>query len=325
MKKIGTVTFISTVLALTATTTIFTITGCTLIFGSLLYPKSIGLYLGLPYYTYTVLWSRPEFHKGARWMAFARHFPLFVLLRRYLQMTIDTPLPTELVQADDAVDAQLLIAMFPHGTASDYRVALDGMINDVLPHTGPKLRTLVASVLFRLPIVREFCLFTGCVDARRSVAEGLLDNGHSLLVLPGGEAEQLQTEYGHDKVFLKKRLGFIKLAMRKNVPVVPSYVFGVSDYYYTSNALLGLRWWLMKKVAVCIPLAAGVLGHPLCPRPVPTTVVLGKPLLFAMKEQGNPTASEVQAGHAEFIKALVALFDQHKERLGYGDRELEVV
>ena len=297
--------------------------GVLLIFGSLLYPTTVGLFLGLPYYTYTIFLQPLEMHDSNRWNYFTCDSPLITLFRKYLGMKTIVSKKLQQVDQDDK-EARFLFAMFPHGTWSDHRIVLDGLFFEVVPHAADKVRTLVASVLFRLPVVRELCLWTGCVDARRSVAQKVLDNGRSILVLPGGEAEQLNTEFGKEKIYLRQRKGFIKLAMRNGVPVVPVYAFGVSDYYYTSNLGFAPRQWLMKQAAVCIPLTLGFLGFPLCPRPVPTTVVFGDPLVFPLEEKGQPTARELNEAHQQFIQALEKLFDQHKDALGYGDRTLIV-
>lgn len=59
--------------------------------------------------------------------------------------------------------------------------------------------------------MRELSLWSGCVDARRSVAEKLLKQGESLMVLPGGEAEQIMTVRGQELLYIKERKGFIRL------------------------------------------------------------------------------------------------------------------
>ena len=218
-----------------------------------------------------------------------------------------------------------MIAIFPHGTNCDFRILMDGMLQEVLPNTHGHIRTLTASVLFRIPIVREFGLWTGCIDARRKVAERALDNGRSLVVLPGGEAEQIRTQNSKERVYLSRRKGFIKLAMRKNVPVVPVYVFGSSDAYSTSSFLIGPRMWLQKKFAICIPFAFGFCGSLFCPLPNQTTIVFGKPLSFKVKEIGMPTDEELNKAHSLFCKELTRTFDEAKTDLGYGDRELEII
>jgi 1-acyl-sn-glycerol-3-phosphate acyltransferase len=293
--------------------------------GSICYPYTVGLYVVFPYLTYTLALARLELKDGAHCQSFSRNFRPLVWCRLYFQMRIQTPIPEELVRADCQPNAQFVIAAFPHGVFADYRAPMDGILHRALPNTADKCRTLAASVLFRLPLVREIGLWTGCVDARRSVANALLDRGRSVLVVPGGEAEQIRTTRGREIVYLRKRKGFIRLAMRHRVPIVPLYVFGASDYYRTSHALYRPREWLQKKAGVCIPLAVGYFGSSFCPMPVKTTLCFGKPMLLECVKAGAPTVQEVDSAHEKFCAALHQLFDEHKQALGYGERSLEMV
>jgi 1-acyl-sn-glycerol-3-phosphate acyltransferase len=283
-----------------------------ILLGPFLYPGTIGLFLALPYVSYTFI-TKLELKNGNPWPWFSQNFFVLNHARRTLQLDfVDFP--------PHASTRQYLYACHPHGVYSDYRVLIDGMFR----HRAVSPKTLAATILFRLPLIREVSLWTGCVDARRQVAEATLHRGDSVLVLPGGEAEQIRTKFGREIVYLKHRKGFIKLAMRKGVPVVPMYVFGVSDYYYTSDVLLGPRMWLTKNLQICIPFAAGLAWSPFCPLPQKTTVVFGEPLSFEPSCE-SPTAEQLDSAHGAFVDALSKLFDEHKDRLGYGDRKLEIV
>ncbi len=145
-----------------------------------------------------------------------------------------------------------------------------------------------------------------------------------MIFIPGGEAEQIMTTFGEAKVYLSKRKGFIKLAMRKKVPVVPVYVFGCNDYFITSDRFYSLRYKLMKNFGICIPFCAGLWGSYSCPLAKKTTIVFGKPLRFKM-EGTEPSTEELDDAHALFTEELIALFDEHKVPLGYGARSLKVV
>jgi len=133
------------------------------------------------------------------------------------------------------------------------------------------IRTLAASVLFAVPFLRELALFSGCVDASRATAEKQLRAGYSVQVLPGGEREQIQTVRGREKLFLKARFGFVKLAIRFGAPLVPVYAFGASDLYYTSSFGQATREAIVSKIGVCINMAMGY--GPFAPLRVPITMV----------------------------------------------------
>jgi len=286
------------------------------------YPFTIGVYTVLPYYTYMLIYNRAGLNEASRWRFFSENFLIFQIGREYLQL--NSRVSRVLQEAEKEAEAQFIFAFFPHGTAADYRVLLDGIWHEAFPNISAKIKTLAASVLFRIPVVREISIWTGCVDASRAVAEKMLSKGYSIVVLPGGEAEQIRTVYREERVFVKNRKGFVKLAMRTNVPIVPVYVFGASDYYYTNQAYFGPRVWLQKRLGVCIPLATGLWGSLLCPLPVKTTIVYGDPLSFKLKKNGSPTNEELDSGHEQFCKALLHLFDSHKHELGYGGRALKI-
>jgi len=48
-------------------------------------------------------------------------------------------------------------------------------------------------------------------------------------VLPGGEAEQMLTQFNKQRVFVQKRKGFVKLAIEHGASLVPVYSFGETD------------------------------------------------------------------------------------------------
>ena len=221
-------------------------------------------------------------------------------------------------------NAQYILAAFPHGTSSDFRVLFESVSPHILPNTFSLLRSLAASVLFCIPVIREITLATGCIDARKAVAERAVRGGRSILVLPGGEAEQLLTTFGTEKVYVKERKGFVKIGMTNRIPIVPAYVFGSNDLYETSNSFYDARHWVMKKFGVCIPLVKGMFGTA-CPLPNKLTMCIGEPIFYKCKVDRQPTNAEVEEAHALFIKALVKLFNENKVKLGFGDRELEVV
>ncbi|KAG7362083.1 diacylglycerol acyltransferase [Nitzschia inconspicua] len=280
----------------------------------------------VPYYVYTLtpsLGRYYELHDGLPRPEFSQQFFVFRWMRNFLRFRMIVAPELQIAEAQSK--AQFVVAEFPHAVWADYHVPMDALLHtDVFPHIASNVRSLAATVLFRAPVVREWCLWTSGVDARKSVAEAALQRGRTVIVRPGGLAEQLRTTKGREIVFLQNRKGFLVLAMKHGVPVVPCYIFGASDYHHTFGWLFGIREFIQKRFGVALPLAVGYWGS-MCPRPVPTTVAFGKPILFHVTLAGHPTAEEVDHAHKQFCRALLDLFEEHKHAAGYGDRELEVM
>mmetsp|Transcript_2070 Transcript_2070/g.4191 ORF Transcript_2070/g.4191 Transcript_2070/m.4191 type:complete len:207 (+) Transcript_2070:13-633(+) len=191
----------------------------------------------------------------------------------------------------------------------------------------PNLRVLVASAAFFVPLIREMWLASYCISASRSVATKALQKGPTaMLVYPGGMDEQIMTEKGKERIYLKKRMGFIKLALREGCEVCPVYAFGESDLYDHSSFLLPLRKWLQKNLGFAAMFISGEYGMVPYLRQEGVTLVFGEAIgLWKDKKwvKGMEVTDEmVQEGHALYIAKLKELFDNEKEGMGYGDREL---
>ncbi|KAJ8575486.1 hypothetical protein ON010_g3728 [Phytophthora cinnamomi] len=87
--------------------------------------------------------------------------------------------------------------------------------------------------MFYVPLGREMCLWMGGVDASRSTGEELLKKGYIIVIYPGGVPEIFKTDPNskETQLVLKKRLGFIKLAMRERAGLIPTFVFGEKWLY----------------------------------------------------------------------------------------------
>lgn len=174
-------------------------------------------------------------------------------------------------------------------------------------------------------------LWGGYVDARRAVLEHALRSGRSVYMLPGGEAESLLCERGTDRAVCggEGRKGFVRLALDTGSPLVPVYTFHNTDTYVTAPGLAaGARRWLARRAQVCLPIFVGRWGTPV-PINVRLTVAVGDPVPLPASVprdgDGCVAAAAVDAYHAAYLTALVALFHAHKAAAGYSaDRRLEI-
>jgi 2-acylglycerol O-acyltransferase 2 len=268
--------------------------------------------------TYAVtMFVAPYKTDGQLWPEFQR-LPIFQRLAKAFNWGITTEKELDHNQL-------YIFGLFPHGTSTFSHLMLMtdacGMLSKV--YTGPR-RDLAASVLFFIPLMREFILYLGNVDANSKTAAYNLARRRSLLIYIGGEKEQLMTKYGEQKIFLKSRKGFVKLAIQYGAHLVPMYAFGENELYYTYDILIGWRMWLQENFKIALCLTSGWLGTPL-PLKTDLHVEIGAPIEVKMKEKSEITPEDIDKLHEKFINETKRLFDRTKAAHGMADKELIIL
>ncbi|POM69714.1 Diacylglycerol O-acyltransferase [Phytophthora palmivora] len=227
---------------------------------------------------------------------------------------------------------QYIFGFHPHGIIVLSRLAIFGRnFDDIFPGIKNRRKitrscvclVLGASAMYYIPLGRDICLWLGGVDASRSTGEKVLKEGNSIIVYPGGVPEIFSTNPNskETQLVLKKRLGFIKLAMRQGADLVPTFIFGekwlynmwtppkcVTEFF---RKLLGIpvlvfwgKFWWMPKAPAKGKRYGLVYGKPITPKHTP-----------------NPTDEEVRAIHAEYVAEIKRIFQQYKSEFGYEEDE----
>lgn len=218
---------------------------------------------------------------------------------------------------------QAIFVIVPHGQASLGHFLfgagdVHGFWSQVCP--GLERRGLGAGALFKIPLVREYSLALGVVDAGKASARRSLAKGYSITVVPGGVMSQALTVYGEAGMYIRSRKGFCKLALEYGCDIVPVYVFGETLLYRDIPWMKPLAKWLAKKFWIGAP---GVIGDKLVlpMRPEHGLVaVVGKPI--QVKRLGSIGRPQVEALHKQFLTSLEALFESNKDQYGYGGKRL---
>jgi len=79
------------------------------------------------------------------------------------------------------------------------------------------------------PSLAELAGFCGAIEAHPKVAIAALRSGASVIVYPGGLQDVFRPYYLRHKIHFAGHQGFIKLALRENVPIVPVISCGAHD------------------------------------------------------------------------------------------------
>lgn len=87
---------------------------------------------------------------------------------------------------------------------------------------------------FRVPFYRDYLLSMGLASVSRRSCEALLraaPAGRAITIVLGGAHESLEAAPGRMALIVKRRRGFLKIAIRENAAVVPVLSFGENELY----------------------------------------------------------------------------------------------
>ena len=82
-----------------------------------------------------------------------------------------------------------------------------------------------------MPATRHFWWWLGVRPIDKANIHKLLAANNSIVLVPGGNTECRLMKHGQETMYLRKRLGFVRLAMNHGAPLVPAFAFGQSDTY----------------------------------------------------------------------------------------------
>lgn len=210
-----------------------------------------------------------------------------------------------------------VVATTPHGAFPLAQVGLGMMQFRVSPPGGISQYLIGgASILFFVPILREFLLLGGVRSATRKTLQKFLGDGITVGLNPGGNFEMTSTKHDQEQLFAQRGLGFVRIAMEAGVPIVPMYAFGENQLFTTYPLLLRWRLWVVRRLRIGAPLFTGRWGVPflLVPvRPSHVTLVVGRPV-DAGPPNAAPSASEVQAVFERYVDEIARIFETHAAR-----------
>jgi hypothetical protein len=175
-----------------------------------------------------------------------------------------------------------------------------------------KTRFCFAPALYYSPFFRLFSRSTGNPgSAAKASMVSYMKQGQDIALPPGGFEEATLTSLEHDRVFISKRTGFVRLCLQHGIAIRPVYVFGEKSLYW--NVQGGWKTRLaLNKFGLPTILPFGYPWIPLVPKNTASlTICIGSPLVLPRLE--NPTKEQVAHWHAKYVAALTRLFEDNKE------------
>ena len=154
------------------------------------------------------------------------------------------------------------------------------------------------------PPAAEMAMKGGAIMAHPKMAYAALRSGASILVYPGGAEDVFRPHQMRDKIYFADRQGFIKVALRENVPIVPAISWGAHDTLIVLTDLYkimqqfhkwGMPWLfdvdpLVFPVYLGLPWGLAVGPLPNIPLPVRMYTRVCPPIVF--ERYGKEAASD---------------------------------
>jgi 1-acyl-sn-glycerol-3-phosphate acyltransferase len=178
---------------------------------------------------------------------------------------------------------------------------------------------LVHDAAFRIPVLRNLLVKLGGLRACRENAEKVLDMGGIVMIYPGGELDCLRSFRRRNRIDFHGRTGFVELAMRRGIPLLPVVNAGGHEVYVTlfsSRRLARLsgieRLTRVKTVPVNLGLPWGIWATgfvPYLPLPAKLAYRVGKPVRFRRSEKLAGNEFAVRRAYLKITDEMQVMLD----------------
>ncbi|KAJ8092844.1 diacylglycerol O-acyltransferase 1 [Marasmius tenuissimus] len=242
-----------------------------------------------------------------------------------------------LKEADLPADRPYVFGYHPHGiigmgAVTAFATEATGF-SSAFPGIKPHLLTLASN--FKMPIYREILLALGICSVSKKSCSNVLKSGpgSAITIVVGGAAESLSARPGTVDLTLRKRLGFIKVAIQHGADLVPVFSFGENDIYEQMPNEKGTTVYAIQKkfqaaFGWTLPLfhGRGLLNYNLglLPYRRQIVVVVGKPIHVTQSDK--PQMEDVMRVQKLYIDELTRIWHTYKDQFAKTrTRELNIV
>lgn len=252
-------------------------------------------------------------YPSSKWHSFSRLFQAWYDIFNF-SVAVDQSKCHEAIKSK----RPFMFIVVPHGVIPLGCFLGISFVRDFLPAFDGTI--CAASIVLRLPILRQIFLWLGSGPADRSTIVSLLRRKQNVYLMSGGIAELFLSNRRKEQLFLQSRKGIIKLAQETNAILVPIYVFGHTRLFDQLAGGEGIAMLISRLVRGSITLFWGQMFLPI-PHSTPLRVCLGDPLLLDWADPANT----VDHAHALFVESVQTVYERHKVAAGYGDIPLTII
>ena len=247
---------------------------------------------------------------------------------RYFGLKTTMEDPKSIVEIGQKGNSGILFAMEPHDLLPYSAFTFSRFLGRIPGPAGNDVKCLMTSAIFHLPFIRQIYTYVGGESVGKATFRTLLQNKQSCVMFPGGVQEVLYMEDPKHEIlcYLKKRKGFIRLALETGTPIVPAFTFHL-DGSYTFWTLNNQLFSSISRFIGFAPIFFfGRWYIPIgIPNPQKLHVVIGKPIHIPCEGRNSVKPESVDKYHQLYIQQLEALYLRHRKEEGYEHRSLKIM
>jgi 1-acyl-sn-glycerol-3-phosphate acyltransferase len=158
---------------------------------------------------------------------------------------------------------------------------------------------LAHDFLFEDPILRRYAGRLGMLRAGHESARHAFAAGGSVIVFPGSDLDTFRTFRDRNKIVLGGRKGFLRLALREHVPIVPFVTAGTHEQFIVlargdriAKLVHAHEWARTEVLPLVLSVPWGLTSGfvPYLPLPAQTTVSLLPAMRWPERDPDDPAA-----------------------------------
>jgi len=242
-----------------------------------------------------------------------------------------------LKECDLPADRPYVFGYHPHGIIGMGAIATFATdatgFSKAFPGITPHLLTLASN--FVMPIYRDIILALGICSVSKESCSNILKQGPgaAITIVVGGAAESLRAHPGTADLTLKRRLGFIKIAIQHGADLVPVFSFGENDIYEQMSNERGTTVYALQKkfqsvFGFTLPLfhGRGLLNYNIGLLPYRRQIVsvIGRPI--HVEKCDKPSLEELRRVQKLYIDELTRIWHTYKNQFAKARRrELNII
>ncbi|KAF5299237.1 hypothetical protein FQA39_LY02410 [Lamprigera yunnana] len=206
--------------------------------------------------------------RGGRRIEWVREWKWWKYMKDYFPIRVERVPWVELDPKRNYLFCCFPHGILPNGAFSTFCCGFSDF-HSLFPQHTPHL--MILKMIFYFPLLRDLVLATGMCSVTSESLNYILERpqgGNVAAVIIGGAEETFYAKPGHYNVVLKKRKGFIRIALKNGAPLVPVFSFGEIDVYNQISNPKGsvvrrVQEWVkdLTGVAFAMPMGRGFLQY----------------------------------------------------------------